>query len=39
MINTLKVDEIYESVINFFRNEAKGVCKINGIGCFCSQRL
>ena len=39
MINTLKVDEIYESVITSLENEAKGVCKINGMVVFVPKAL
>ena len=39
MLNGLKIDEIYETEVTSLENEAKGVCKINGIIVFVPKAL
>ncbi len=39
MIGTIKIDEIYETVITSLENEGKGVCKINGMVVFVPKTL
>ena len=39
MINTLKIDEIYEAEVIGLENEGKGVCKVGGIIVFVPKTL
>ena len=39
MINTLKIDEIYEAEVIALENEGKGVCKVGGIIVFVPKTL
>lgn len=39
MLNGVKIDEIYETEVTSLENEAKGVCKINGIIVFVPKAL
>lgn len=39
MINNLKIDEVYETIIESLENEGNGVCKINGMVVFVPKAL
>ena len=39
VLNTLKIDEIYDTYVIGLENEAQGVCKINGMIVFVPKVL